>query len=212
MQSTISVVEPARDIDLITLYAAKVALNVGSSTTQDDLISQFIKFSSDKIATMCNRVFAERTVVETFLEFGGTQLRIFLSQWPVNDIKPFVVEENGVELVRDIDYDLDVEKGRRTRFDSAWVEPTIVNYTGGYDLPHKAPPALQQAALLTTREAYFLAIRGDASIRSVSHKEARVMFFDPNTALKSLSGGSSGGSPAQRAVDSLLQHYMRIEA
>lgn len=211
MQSTIDVIEPAKDIDLVTLYAAKVALNVGSSTTQDDLISQFITFASDKIATTCNRVFAERTVIETFLEVDD-QLRIFLSQWPVNLDKPFVVEENGIELIMDTDYDVDVEKGRLTRFGAMWTEPVIVTYTGGYDLPHKAPPALQQAALLGTREAYFLAIRGDSSIRSVSHKESRVMFFDPNTALKSLSGGSSGASPAQRAIDSLLAHYMRIEA
>src|SRR6185437_189068 len=120
-----------------------------------------VKWSSAEIATQCNRVFAQETVVETFRDTGD-QFRIYLSRWPVvvSDEFPFVVEEDGVELVIDEDYELDLEKGRLTRFNMVWSEPVVVSYTGGYDLPQKAPLALRQAALLMSRQAYFAAIRG----------------------------------------------------
>ena len=101
----------------------------------------------------------------------------------------------------DYDYELDAEKGRLTRIAAAWVEPVVVTYTGGYELPMEAPFALQSASLLLTREAYYASIRGDASIRSVSHKEARVMYFDPNAKSNAAGGGAAaggGGSAAHR--------------
>jgi hypothetical protein len=48
-----------------------------------------------------------------------------------------------------------------------------------------------------------------AGIRSISHKESRIMFFDPNALLaKILSAHPTGLNPA---VDALLKRYIRIE-
>jgi hypothetical protein len=88
-----------------------------------------------------------------------------------------------------------------------------VTYTGGYELPFESPPALRQAAILAVREAYYASIRGDATIRMVGHKESRVIYFDPNAALKAISGSGSGGggSAATRSMKALLERFTRME-
>ena len=91
------------------------------------------------------------------------------------------------------------------------AEPIVVTYTGGYKLPDEAPDALKQACTLFVRADRADAQRqATAGIRSLSHKEARVMFFDPNAG----SGGSGGGSSASKvlvAAHALLMHYVRIQ-
>ena len=44
----------------------------------------------------------------------------------------------------------------------------------------------------------------------VSHKESRVIYFDPN-AKGGAGGATSGGSPARRAIGDLIQSYTRFE-
>jgi len=89
----------------------------------------------------------------------------------------------------------------------------VISYTGGYDLPNDAPESLRQAAILLTRESYYAAIRGDASVKMVGHKESRVSYFDPMRSMGGGSGGSSGpATPARRAIDDILRAYTRFQA
>jgi hypothetical protein len=75
--------------------------------------------------------------------------------------------------------------------------------------------------ILLTREAYYTTQRGDASVRSISHKESRIIYFDPATQMKAAAaagggggggGGAAGGTAAQKAAQSLLQRYTRLTA
>jgi pyridoxine 5'-phosphate synthase PdxJ len=84
-----------------------------------------------------------------------------------------------------------------------------VTYTGGYELPDEAPPALKQALTLTLREERRHAqIASVAGMRSLAHKESRVNFFDPNAAIAKL---GASGSAVPEPVKNLLMHYIRIQ-
>lgn len=206
MHTSVSIITPAQDVSLMTLYEAKVALSpatLAGTTASDEMIEMLIEWASSEIAAYCNRTFAQETLVETFFELGSNRLP--LSHYPVKQINS--VTENGTVLTAD-DYDLDAQTGILTK-DTEWSLPTVVDYRGGYDLPFESPLALRQAALLMTREAYYAAARGDATIRMVSHKETRVIYFDPNAKLGA-AGGTSVGSPTRRAVNDLLDHFRRF--
>lgn len=206
MQSSLTVVTPATNLSLVSLYEAKIALGFANSTDTalDEQLEMFIEWSSAEIAALCNRTFARETVIETFSALGAHN-RIYLSRYPIKTIT--AVDEDGDALATPADYTIDLNNGLITRADTAWSTPVSFSYTGGYELPNAAPKALRQAALLMTREAYFAASRGDASIRQISHKDSRVTYFDPNA--KSASSGSDS-SPARKAVGTLLQHFTRF--
>lgn len=201
-------ITPAKEVSFLSDYEVRVALNLTSTSDNiDDMIGMIAGWSSDEIATQCNRSFAKETMSETFRDLNSCCKRLFLSHFPITNVDTITV--NGSGLIEGIDFEVDSEAGKIIRLNGFWTEATTVNYTGGYNLPFEAPPALKQAAILMTREGYYAAIRGDASVRSVSHKDSRVMFFDPNAKSNLLGGGS--GSPARRAVSDLLQAYMRYE-
>lgn len=206
MQSSLTVVTPAQSLSLVSLYEAKLALNLQASTdtTLDEQLEMMIEWSSAEIAALCNRTFAQETVIENFTSLGSHN-RVYLSRYPIKTITE--IEEDGTALTVDVDYTIDKASGLITRIDSAWSMPTSFSYTGGYELPNASPVALRQAALLMTREAYFAMSRGDASIRQISHKDSRITYFDPNAKA---GASSSGDSPARRAVGSLLKHFTRF--
>ena len=208
MQSFLRVITPGQDTSLITTYEARLALGLSTSTDEnlDDLIEMLVGWSSAEVATLCNRVFAKETVTEVFSGIE-TSSCIFLSRWPVTNIDS--IDEDGDEIFIDDDFSLDSESGKLYRLNTGWTGPLTVTYTGGYDLPFESPKALRQASLLVTREAYYASTRGDATIRMIGHKDARVIYFDPN-AKTGAAGGTSGGSPARRAVGDLLKHFMRF--
>lgn len=207
MQSSLTVVTPAQSVSLVSLYEAKLALNLQSSTdtTLDEQLEMLIEWASAEIAALCNRTFARETVIESFTSLGAHN-RVYLSRYPIKTIT--AINEDGDVLVVNDDYTVDMASGLITRVDSAWTMPTSFSYTGGYDLPNDSPIALRQAALLMTREAYFAMSRGDASIRQISHKDSRVTYFDPNSKSSGSSGGD--GSPARRAVSTLLSKFTRF--
>src|SRR6266550_2848077 len=212
MQSFLRVITPGQDTSLVTLYEAKLALGMSTSTDQtlEDLIEMLVGWASSEVAVTCNRVFAKETVTEVFSGVESSTC-IFLSRWPVVEIDS--IDEDGTEIFEDTDFTLDAESWRLYRVGTNWTGPLTITYTGGYDLPLESPKALRQASLLMTREAYYASTRGDATIRMIGHKDARVIYFDPNAALKAVSGGGGGGgSPARRAVADLLKHFMRFEA
>lgn len=209
MQSSLTVIKPAQSLSLVSLYEAKLALNLQGQTDAvlDEQLEMMIEWSSAEIAAMCNRTFARETVIETFSRVGEHN-RIYLSRYPVKEIT--AITEDGETLVVDDDYTLELANGLMLRKDAGWYAPVSISYTGGYDLPNDAPKALRQAALLKTREAYYAMSRGDASIKTIKHKESSVTYFDPNQQSKSLGGGGSGGSAATRAIGDLLKHFTRF--
>lgn len=208
MDVTKEILVAAKDISFLTNYEARILLQLTTSADEnlDDMIEILIKWCSDEIATECGRAFAKETLIETFREVNNDTRRLWLTHYPIQEIESVVA--NGVTLVEGTDYSVDWDDGKLYRVGGIWADPTVVTYTGGYDLPFECPPALQKACVLVAREAYFAATRGDASIRMVAHKGARVMYFDPNA--KS-AASSSSGSAASRAIKSLLEAYMRYE-
>lgn len=215
MQLTETIIEEAGDISFLTNYEARLALNLSSSTddTIADLVEMLIEWSSDEIAATCNRTFAKETLKAIYREVNSGCKRLQMSHYPI-EVVSSVMDRHGNILVEGTDYEVDYESGKITRLNTTWSDPSTFIYTGGYDLPAETPPALRQATLLMTREAYFATQRGDATIRMVSHKDARVMYFDPSTMVRALaSGGGSGkgGSPAIRRIQDLLTAYIHIE-
>lgn len=227
MQSTLVTLKESEDTALLTLYEAKLGLNMFTAGTEglNDQIEMLIAWTSDEIAISCNRSFGKETVKETFREiraastfttimsipifntFTGSR-RLYLSKYP--NITVDSVTENGVEIFEDVDFELNDDGGWLTRLGGKeWIEPVVVTYTGGYNLPKDAPGSLKKAAILVTREAYYAAARGDASVKLVVHKESRVGFFDPRLIPGAGTGGGGGTTPAMRAVGDLLQAYTR---
>ena len=209
--SSAIVLEESPDNSLLTIYEARLVLNLAASTSEvlDDQIEMLVKWISDEIAIACNRQFGRETIQETFRELNVSK-RLYVADYPIVEIDS--LEENGSTLVEDQDFEIDSESGTITRLGGVvWIEPVVVNYIGGYDLPNGAPDSLKQAAMFLTREGYYQMIRGDASIRMVAHKESRIIYFDPNAQAKAAMGGS-GGSPAMKRTGEILKAYTRFLA
>lgn len=213
MHSSITVTKAAPDKGLITLYEAKVSLRLDkTSTTDDELLKFLINRSSDTVQVLCARVFPKESVIESFREIVNPITRLYLSRFPV---KPQDIVSVGADgMTMDVDYEVDEHSGKLTLFEGIWAESVSVEYSGGYAIPQEVPPSLRQATILLMRESYYSAVRGDSSIRAIAHKESRITYFDPNTALKAMSqgGGGSAGSPALRAAQDLLIAYTRLTA
>ena len=212
MQSTIEVIVPAASIDLMSLDELKIALNI-TSTVSDPLLAGIITRVSAEIAAYCNnRVFGYETVIETFTELSGDNAnRLFLARYPVASADITSITSAGNPVAWPDGLLLDSLWGKITLPSGAYVEQTVIAYSGGYILPDEAPPALKQAAVMLMREAYYATVRGDATVRMIGHKESRIIYFDPNLLARS-AGGTTGGTPAQRAVHDLLSHFTRYEA
>jgi hypothetical protein len=104
-------------------------------------------------------------------------------------------------------YELEEASGKLSLF-TARTEPIDVTYTGGFNLPDEAPDDLKDATFILVRKGKTDAERGaTAGIRSISHKDQRVMFFDPNAQGSS----GTGSTEAIKAVHALLYHYSRLE-
>jgi hypothetical protein len=77
-------------------------------------------------------------------------------------------------------------------------------------LPDEAPPALKEALAIMIRNERALAQQAAVSgVRSLSHKESRVVYFDPN-AHKVVSTSASQ-MPMNSPVNALLMHYVRLQ-
>jgi hypothetical protein len=143
--------------------------------------------------------------------------RLFLSHWPVKaaDIQSVSVGINGGSTLLTVDdYEIEEASGKLSNIQiggamsSCWNHPVVVHYSGGYNLPTETPLPLKHAVVMLIREERIRMMQAQtAGIRQLSHKEARVAFFDPNAILLR----SLGKSPTLQAIESILTHYMRFQ-
>lgn len=207
---TIKILEPADNFDLMTIEELKLALSI-TDTTQDAALEDQIDRYSDVVATLCNRVFARETVRETWRCFGWDcpATRLYLSHWPIKEEDIVAVEAPGGTLLDPAAWELEERSGKLLLFNNAESE-VIVTYIGGFNLPEEAPEALKQACALMIHKSQVEQQRAaTAGIRSISHKEARVQFFDPNQVARSQQSSTSSG--IDPAINALLMHYVRLE-
>jgi hypothetical protein len=203
---------PAEDMSFLSLTEAKQLLDLpADDTSRDDALKLTIAMMSAVIMRACNRMFARQTVEESWRELGSR--RVFLTHWPVKREDIQSVYAGRRELIgedrNDARIELEEQSGKLSHF-GGWSEPVVVTYTGGFLLPTEAPLPLKHATLLLLRAAKQEATReAIEGIRSISHKESRVTFFDPSTIAKSTATTGVLGTGVQ-AADQLLYHYMRF--
>lgn len=210
---SVKVLIPAPSYDLATLAEIKTMLGLAAADTSEDaLLSMWITQYSDVIATVCRRVFAKEKVVETWrgdtMPLDGDNGRIFLTHYPVADADLLsITGPDGATIGSG--YELENASGKLQFFSATWSEPIRVTYSGGYVLPAQAPAALKQALALLVQSARIWQSRSLTSgVRSISHRESRVQFFDANQAAAKMGGPGPIGMASEMA-NSLLSKYMR---
>jgi hypothetical protein len=231
---TITVLTRATQLDLLTLDECKLLMGLSLTDTSGDAqLELFTDINSATIARLCNRMFAREQVIEEWRELGS-QLnypgyyftdppigyysgisrsdahRLFLSHWPVHPGDIESVESPQGTVLDPSTYEVEEDSGKLEYWGGALHEPVIVTYWGGYNLPDETPPPLKQACALLNVQSKLLASLGMlAGVRLLSHKSARVAFYDPLKILEAAMGGK--GSPTSMAVMNLLNHYIRLE-
>jgi hypothetical protein len=208
----INVLEPSDTYDLLSLDELKLAMQIDpSDTSQDETLKVYITRYSDVVATTCNRVFAYETVSEiwrcTNTDYTNGMKRLFVSHYPIDPAADMTLQSPNGQILDPSSYAIEAKSGK-VELLQTWAEPIMFTYSGGYELPDDAPPALKQATELMIREGQALAQRMlNSGIRSLSHKEARVQFFDPLALLTK----TQGLGFATTAANALLMHYVRFE-
>jgi hypothetical protein len=207
MDAIVKILTPATSFDFLTLDELKMLLGISlTDTTKDTLLQAQLDSTGDTIARMCNRVFAREEIEETVYDLGGR--RLFLSHWPIAEADIESVTANGADVTGWV---IEERSGKLENIvDGCWYEPVVVTYWGGYLLPDDAPPSLKQAQELLVRDLRMLSTVGAMSgVRSLSHKEKRVQFYDTS---QMLAKAGTGTTPIRAAVDNLLEKFMRVEA
>lgn len=161
----LTVTTPADTFDLISLAAARAALDTDQS--DDAKVQALITRASDVLARNCRRVFALEAVEEQ-LRLTQCRAELVLARYPIVEITS--ITENGTALACS-DYEIDKASGILTRLHGEracfWNPWKIdIAYRAGYPLPAAAPAALQQAALRLVT-AYRLGAKRDPMLRSV---------------------------------------------
>jgi len=178
-RTTLTVVTPAPNQDLVSLEDARDELGV-MDTTQDARIQRYISQSSASIAMFTNRVWRAEAVTEGFFQgYGsggyyssdslgwphknhsdGSQVPLVLKRYPVGEITGVSVDGTVVDPIT---YYIDPQKGLLWR---AWAEedtncvawgwgPTLIDYTGGYANVEDIPADVQQACLSLVRHRFW---------------------------------------------------------
>jgi hypothetical protein len=182
--------------DLISLDDLKLALGI-EGIAEDAQLQAMITFHSRIIAEYCNRRFGLAEVLETFTFDRGEAMplrgALTLSLYPVADV---------MEISTGAAYELDMATGRLWHATGYWSGPVMVNYSGGYDLPEKAPARLQKAVIESIQEGRTIGSR-DPSIREVQHGDTRISYFTSSTS------SASSGFLSAPVVD-LIRPYRRL--
>lgn len=201
---TVNVITPATEFAFMTLDELKIALGAPTGTDASDAQWEWlIDVNSATIAEFCNRVFAKEEVEESWRDLINR--RVFLTHYPVKEADIQSVTTGGNTR---LDYELEEASGKLSIF-SDQVEPIVVHYTGGFDLPDEAPMPLKQAlTLMAANWKAQLAMVQVTGVRMIAHKEARVMFHTPTAASSGGTNGPGAGLPS--AVESILTQYTRF--
>jgi hypothetical protein len=203
---------PNVTIDLLSLDELKLAMGIPpTDTAQDAQLSMWITRFSDVIATTCNRVFAYGQVIERWQCLQSN--RIFLTRYPVKaaDVTSITVgpDTSAIELDPATDWILEEPSGKIELLGNK-SQPITVTYSGGFNLPDEAPPALKQACELLVWEWRAIAMRlALGGVSSIRHKESDVRYFDPLALLRGKNGIGWAGS--ESAINALLMHYVRLQ-
>lgn len=189
MRSTVTVLDPAADIALISLATAKVALQIKpSDRRKDDALKLYIKWASARCNNFCRRTLVAERVSELF-EFDGCEDsdNLVLKRFPVVSITS-VVEGDDDPLVVDTAYRVDKQQGmifrlssgqpsswywrRRSGFLSGTVE---VIYTAGFEAGAVDPDV--ERACLQLVKAYDAGSNRDPSVRSVNIPDVEAVTY-----------------------------------
>ena len=205
----VQVLTPATSFDLMTLDEAKQMLGISLTDTSDDAqLAMFIDINSATISRLCNRVFAREEVTESWRELNGGN-RVFLSHWPVLQADIESVQSPLGTMVSPDDWELEEASGKVSFFGVAAIEPVVITYWGGYNLPNEAPGALKHALALLNLQSRLLASLGTiGGIHQLSHKEARISFHDPAKILAAAMGQAAG---MESPLMQVLSHYIHYE-
>src|SRR5262245_3968325 len=198
--------------DLISLADLKLALGI-TGTAEDAELQAAITFQSQIIAEYCDRRFGMAQAKETFTLDPGESVRrreaLVLSLYPIVGVTD--VSISGASTT---DYNFDPASGRlwlpaNQYIYGAWQfygfgpNPVKVTYSGGYDLPEKAPARLQRAIIEAVNAGRQSGNR-DPSIREVQHGDTRISYVSP-----SFAAGASGQHLTASIAD-LIRPYRRM--
>ena len=131
---------------LTQLSTVKGRLGI-TDTTDDTLLTNFIKSAGARFDAACHRSF-ERAA-DAVEEFSGDVTEVRVARYPIESVSQFHLKDNetdGWELQSDVDYLI-----RRACIISlggafgAQTQQAKVTYTGGYVLPGNTPGAGQTA-------------------------------------------------------------------
>ena len=206
----IHVITPADEQDLLTLDECKLFLNIAATdTSRDAQLALQISTASAIVADMANRKpelgFGKTTVTEEWREVMNNRTQVM--HFPIDKDEQLEIISNGTLLTSGVHYRVDFNSGKITLY--SWAEPTILTYTGGFDLPDDAPLPLKKACSLIVQEDRIKNQQAQvAGMRQLRHKEALVSFYDPNALLLKATGAKSAGI---QAAESLIRPYIRIE-
>ena len=221
--STYQIVRGADNSDLLTLQELKLMLGGVPITdnSQDASLSLMISMFSEMCATYCHRfvgygqppTFGKVEMIETWREVMNG--RVYLGHWPVKSTDIVNVNAGGTDLTTD-QFEIEEWSGKVSNLATGapmsgpWNTPVVVHYSGGYVLPDDAPLPLKHAVVMLIREERIrMMIAQSGTIRQLTHKEARITFFDPTALLRAIAAGLK--TPTMTAVENILDQYIRIE-
>ncbi len=189
--------------DLTTVEVVNETLGLVSNTSSDAEIANEITSASKIIGEICDRIFAQQTVTETFRLHEHYVHALPLFNYPVSEIISVVV--NGASLSSD-HYEINPDNGLLMYVDNfgccGWRHGKIVvTYTGGYELPEGAPASLAKACIELIEDDHLAGDR-DTTIRDIQHGDRRISYFNAN-----VSGTNAALPPS---VADLIKPFKRV--
>ena len=206
----VNILTQASSFDLMTIDEAKLFLGLPiADMSADAQLQLFISVNSATVSRLCNRIFGREEVLEEWRELNCGN-RVFPSHWPVYQADLISVESPKGTVADPSTYELEEQSGK-IEFSGQWVEPVVVHYWGGYNLPEEVPEPLKHAVALLNIQSRLQASLGlMAGIRMLSHKEARVAYHDPSRILQAAMGQATGKG-TESALMQILNHYIHFE-
>jgi hypothetical protein len=202
----VTVTVPPSTTKLIALADLKAVLGITDSAN-DTLLGNIIQRGSDAIARFCNRVFAQRTVIETLPGPGGQLLKLKFS--PIVTLTSIAYDG---ETVDSDTYTLIEPDAGIVFCESYWAYTGhaydyTATYSHGYNLPDTAgtdtlPHDIQQAALELCK-GMWLARQRDPSVTMESVPDVYTVQYGAKN------GDSLGAIPPN--VQELLLPYKEFK-